>query len=207
MLPNSLEFSSKRIRVGLGTTVQDSGLELGNTVLQIASNATGNYVGSAGTSTGDLRIINAGIGYTPSNSELVYSDVSLTNVTGTGRNATANITISNGVAIAATISDGGTGYVVGDVLTVTQIGSETLGRNLQLSVQSLDGTNELILDNVQGDFITGTGSTVQYTNSLGVTTSLNASVGANVTIPADGIQSITDGLHIKVNHKNHGMHG
>lgn len=206
LLPNSLEFSSKRIRVGLGTTVQDSGLELGNTVLQIASNATGNYVGSAGTSTGDLRIINAGIGYTPSNSTLVYSNVALTNVTGTGRDATANITISSGVAVAATINNGGTGYVVGDVLTATQIGSETLGRNLQLSVQNLSGTNELILDNVQGDFITGTASTVQYTNSSGVTTSLNASVGANVTIPADGIQTVTDGLHIKVNHKNHGMH-
>ena len=206
LLPNSLEFSSKRIRVGLGTTVQDSGLELGNTVLQIASNATGNYVGSAGTSTGDLRIINAGIGYTPSNTTLVYSNVALTNVTGTGRDATANITISSGVAVAATINNGGTGYVVGDVLTVTQIGSETLGRNLQLSVQNLSGTNELILDNVQGDFITGTASTVQYTNSLGVTTSLNASIGADVTITSDGIQSITDGLHIKVNHKNHGMH-
>lgn len=206
LLSNPLEFSSKRIRVGLGTTVQDSGLELGNTVLQIASNATGNYVGSAGTSTGDLRIINAGIGYTPSNTTLVYSNVALTNVTGTGRDATANITISSGVAVAATISNGGTGYVVGDVLTATQIGSETLGRNLQLSVQNLSGTNELILDNVQGDFITGTASTVQYTNSSGVTTSLNASVGANVTIPADGIQTVTDGLHIKVNHKNHGMH-
>ena len=206
LLTNPLEFSSKRIRVGLGTTVQDSGLELGNTVLQIASNATGNYVGSAGTSTGDLRIINAGIGYTPSNTTLVYSNVALTNVTGTGRDATANITISSGVAVAATINNGGTGYVVGDVLTVTQIGSETLGRNLQLSVQNLSGTNELILDNVQGDFITGTASTVQYTNSLGVTTSLNASIGADVTITSDGIQSITDGLHIKVNHKNHGMH-
>lgn len=206
LLPNSLEFSSKRIRVGLGTTVQDDDLEFGNTVLQIASNATGNYVGSAGTSTGDLRIINAGIGYTPSNASLLYTDVALTNITGTGRNATADITITNGVAVAATIRTGGTGYVVGDVLTATQIGTQALGRNLQLSVQGLSGINELILDNVQGDFVTGAASTVQYINSSGLTTSLNQSVGANVTIPADGIQTISDGLHFKVNHKNHGMH-
>ena len=206
LLPNSLEFSSKRIRVGLGTTVQDSGLELGNTVLQVGSNATGNYVGSAGTSTGDLRIINAGVGYTPSNASFVYSDVALSNITGTGRDATADITITNGKAVAATIRTGGTGYVVGDVLTATQVGSQALGRSLQLSVQSLSGTNELILDNVQGDFITGAASTVQYTNSLGATNLLNASVGGNVTIPADGIQTISDGLHFKVNHKNHGMH-
>ena len=206
LLPNSLEFSSKKIRVGLGTIVQDSGLELGNTVLQLASNATGNYVGSAGTSTGNLRIINAGIGFTPSSGSFVHSGVALTSITGTGRDATADVTITNGVAVAATVVTGGTGYVVGDVLTATQIGSQTLGRNLQLSVQGLSGTNELILDNVQGDFVTGAASTVQYTNSLGVTTSLNASIGANVTIPADGVQTITDGLHFKVNHKNHGMH-
>ena len=206
LLPDSLEFSSKRIRVGLGTTVQDSGLQLGNTVLQIASNATGNYVGSAGTSTGNLRIINAGIGFTPSLGNAVYTGVALTSITGTGRDATADITVTNGVAVAATIRNGGTGYVAGDVLTATQIGSQALGRNLQLSVRGLSGVNELLLDNVQGDFITGAASTVQYTNSSGVTTSLNASIGANVIIPADGIQSVSDGLHFKVNHKNHGMH-
>ena len=130
----------------------------------------------------------------------------MTSITGTGRDATADITVTNGVAVAATIRNGGTGYVTGDVLTATQIGSQALGRNLQLSVRGLSGVNELLLDNVQGDFITGAASTVQYTNSSGVTTSLNASIGANVIIPADGIQSVSDGLHFKVNHKNHGMH-
>ncbi len=206
LLPNPLEFSSKKIRVGLGTTVQDSGLNFGNTVLQQGTNATGNYVGSAGTANGTLKIINAGIGYTPSSGSLVFSGIALTSITGTGRNATANITITNGVAVAATVSNGGTGYVVGDILSASQIGSQTLGRNLQLSVQGLTGINELILDNVQGDFEAGTAKTVRYTNSLGVTTDLNSSVGGRVFINADGIQTESDGLNIKVNHKNHGMH-
>ena len=72
----------------------------------------------------------------------------LTNITGTGRDATADITISNGVAVAATISQGGTGYVIGDVLSADQIGTQTLGRNLQLSVQATVGHNEIILDNM-----------------------------------------------------------
>jgi hypothetical protein len=38
----------------------------------------------------------------------------LSNVTGTGRNGTANVTIDSGVAVAATILNGGTGYSVGD---------------------------------------------------------------------------------------------
>ena len=206
LLPDSLEFSSKKIRVGLGSTVQDSGLVLGNTVLQYGSSATGNYVDSAGTLTGDLGILNAGIGYTPSSGALTYNNVSLVSETGEGRNATADISISNGVAVAATINNGGTGYVVGDVLTVNQIGSTTLGRNLQLSSQTLGGINELILDNVQGDFAVGVGNTIRYTNSSGITTTLNESTGGNVTIETGGIQVITDGLNIKVNHKNHGMH-
>ena len=201
-----LEFNSNKIRVGLGTTVQDTGLVFGNTVLQDGSNASGNYVASAGIATGNLTIINAGIGYTPSLGSASYSGVTLTSVTGSGKNATANITITDGVAIAATISSGGEGYVIGDVLTATQIGSETLGSNLRMSISNLTGINQLILDNVQGEFLTGVGKTIRYTNSSGITTYLNSSVGGNVTIMNDGIQTITDGLHIKVNHKNHGMH-
>lgn len=205
LVKNPLEFNSKKIRVGLGTTVQDSGLTFGNTVLQKETDATGNYVNSAGIATGNLTIINSGIGYTPSIGNNTYTNISLTNLTGSGRDITANITISNGVAIAATVSNGGTGYVVGDVLTATQIGSESLGRNLQISVSELSGINELILDNVQGDFEAGTGKAVQYINNSGITTTLNSSIG-DVLIPTDGIQIETDGLHIKVNHRNHGMH-
>jgi hypothetical protein len=206
LMPNSLAFSSRKIRVGLGTTVIDNNIVFGNTVYQKGSNATGNYVASAGIATQSLTIVNPGIGYTPSSGSLVYSNVSLTNITGNGKNATANITISDGVAIAATILNGGTGYVVGDVLSVSQIGSETLGKNLRLSVSSLAGINQLILDNVQGDFITGTGSTISYFNSLGISSDLNYSIGGGVLIPADGIEIENNGLNIRVNHRNHGMH-
>lgn len=205
LLKDSLEISSRKIRVGLGTTVQDAGLTIGNTVVQFNSNASGVYVGSAGTATGNLTITNSGIGYTPSLGSLTYNNVSLLNVTGSGRNATANITINNGVAIAATISNGGTGYSVGDVLTVSQVGLTSLGRNLRLSVASISGVNELILDNVKGDFITGVGNTLRYINNSGITTIINGSFGGNVLVSSDPIV-ISDGLHIKVNHKNHGMH-
>lgn len=206
LVPNALEMSSKVVRIGLGVTVRDSGLTLGNTIIQQNSTGTGNYVGSAGSATGSLSILNAGIGYTPSSGIQTYNSVSLVSQTGNGYNATANITISNGVAIAATINFGGTGYQVGDVLTVNQLGINSLGRNLQLSLSNISGINQLILDNVQGEFLTGVGKTIQYINNSGITTDLNSSVGGNVTIPTDGIQIISDGLHIKVNHKNHGMH-
>jgi hypothetical protein len=206
LLPDSLNLNSRKIRVGLGTTVQDSGLTLGNTVLQRGSNATGNFVGSAGISTGTLSVINAGIGYTPSSGSATYSSVTLNTITGSGQGATANITISNGsvVSTGVTIASGGSGYQVGDVLGITTIGSLTIGQNARFSVGIITGVNQLILDNVQGDFITGAGKTVQYINNSGLTTTLNSSVGGNVTISA--INVVSDGLSIVVNHKNHGMY-
>ena len=87
---------------------------------------------------------------------------------------------------------------------VSTIGNNDLGRNLRLSLVSIANTNELLLDNVQGDFITGAGNTVQFINNSGLRTDLNASSGGNVLI--DGINSVvSDGIHFTVNHKNHGM--
>jgi len=206
LLKDSLEFTSKRIRVGLGTTVQDSNLTLGNTILQQGSNGTGNYVGSAGSAFGTLNVINPGIGYTPSIGNYTYNNVSLTSLTGSGVNATASVSIQNGVAVAATITSGGAGYVIGDVLTPTQVGISSLGLNAQFSVSDIFGVNQLIIDQVQGTFQVGVGKTIQYINNSGITTDLNASVGGNVTILPGGLIEVTDGLHIKVNHKNHGMH-
>ncbi len=208
LLQDSLETFSNKIRIGIGTTVQDTGLTIGNTIIQQNSTGRGNYVGSAGTASGTLGIINAGVGYTPASGSFTFNNVSLTSITGNGRNATANITITDGkvVSLGATIVSGGTGYLVGDVLTSSQIGVSSLGRNLRLSVNNISGINELILDNVEGEFITGSGNIIKYINNAGVTTTLNSAVGGNVTILSGGIQVESDGLHIKVNHKNHGMH-
>ena len=205
LVKDSLEVTSKKIKVGIGTTIANSVLPtLGNTIIQQNSNATGNFVGYAGSAFGDLGLINSGIGYTPSSGTFVFNNVSLDTITGSGRDARANITITNGVAVAATISNGGTGYSSGDVLGITTIGTQNLGRNLRLSVSEISGVNELIIDQVQGEYVTGVGNTLRYINNAGVSTDLNGT-GGNVIVPVDGIETINDGLHIKVYHKNHGM--
>jgi hypothetical protein len=204
LMPNSLSLISRKIRVGLGSTVQDSGLTLGNTIIQQGTNASANYVGAAGSASGTLNVINSGIGYTPSSGGLTIDNINLVTVTGSGKNATANVTISNGVAVAATITSGGVGYQVGDVVGITTFGSITVGRNARFSIVSIASTNQLILDNVQGEFVVGSAKTVQYINNSGVTTSLNASIGGGVLV--NSIDTISDGLHIKVNHQNHGMY-
>jgi hypothetical protein len=207
LIPNPLELNSRKIRIGLASTLQDSGLTIGNTIVQLNSNGSGNYVGNAGIATGTLTTTNSGIGYTPSSGSFTFNNINLTTITGNGRNATANITVSNGsiISLGATIVSGGIGYQVGDVLGISSIGPINVGQNARFTIGSITSINELVLDNVQGEFTTGTGSTIQYINNSGITTILNSSVGGNVIINSP-IVTMNDGLHITVNHKNHGMY-
>ena len=204
LLKDSLSINSNKIRIGFNTTISDTGVTVGNIISQEGSNATGRLAGLAGTATGNLTITNAGVGYTPSSGAATYQDISLNTVTGFGRNATANITITNGVASAATIANGGSGYVIGDVVGITSVGINSLGNNIRFSIGGVTGNNEFVLDNVQGDFATGVGKSIRYTTSAGIVT-LNHAVGGNVFLSGDPVQN-NDGLHIKINQKNHGMY-
>ena len=203
--PNGLTINSREIRVGLGTTVVDSGLIVGNTVKQLNGRAEGSLVAFAGSITSDLTITNAGVGYTPSSGGFTYTGIALTSITGKGINATADLTIQDGVAVGATIRTGGSGYVVGDVLTPVSIGSVNLGSGIQLSVETILGNNTLILDNVQGNFVVNNSLLpLYYENSSGITTELNKGVGGNV-IP-NVINVAEQGNYVRVFQRNHGLY-
>jgi len=210
LLPDPISIASKTIRVGLGTTVADAGYEIGNTFFQDGTNATGDLVGTAGSVTGSLTVSNAGLGYTPADGSYTFTGVNLVTITGSGRGATADISIANGsiVASGATISSGGSGYVVGDVLGISTIGIATIGRDAKLTVTGIGHTNELILDNVQGNFVVGGGKSMNYFNSVGVAQTLNNDLpgapGGDVEIAT--IVTINDGLHMNISHQNHGMY-
>ena len=174
LLPDPININSREIRVGLGTTVADSGYEIGNTFSQQGTNATGNLVGTAGSATGNLDITNAGLGFTPASGDFTFTGVNLVTITGNGRGATADITIKNGsiVASGATISSGGLGYQIGDVVGIDTIGVATIGRNARLTITGIGHTNELVLNDVQGEFVVGAANTLMYVNSSGINTEL-----------------------------------
>jgi hypothetical protein len=201
LMPNSLNFNSKKVRISLASTISDSNFIIGNTVLQSGTNASGNYVGNAGIATGALNIINTGIGYTPSSGIATFSNVILETITGKGRDALAQVTISNGVAIGATITSGGSGYQIGDVLGISSIGAVNVGTNARLSLSNISNINQIIIDNIQGDFVVGAAKTIQYIGVGIGTTNLN---GTGVLV--NEIIEETDGLHIRVDHRNHGMY-
>jgi len=205
LMPNSLSFNSRKIRLELSKEV--SGLtinENGNTFTQDATNATGNLIGVASKATGDLIVTNTGIGYTPSSGQFVFNDVSLIAVSGNGRGASADITVEDGSVTNATIVNGGSGYQIGDVVSIGSIGNSSTGINCRLSIGEIGDTNELILDNVQGEFVSGSSDPIFYTNDLGNSIELDESNGGGVLVSSVNVDS--DGLHVKVNHKNHGMY-
>ena len=200
---DAVKATSRNISVGIGTTIADDDLTFGNTILQVGQTGTGTLVGYAGSATSTLSITNAGVGYTPSSGGYTFAGVALTAVTGNGINATADIYVEDGVAVGATINTGGKGYAVGDVLRPLTVGNSQLGRNMKLSVGEIFGQNELIIDNVQGEFNTTT--QLSYINNSGVTTAINSGIGGNA-IPVSPIRVNSDGLHLEVFQRNHGMH-
>jgi|TARA_R100000030_G_scaffold61725_1_gene46697 hypothetical protein len=207
--PNGISLEPRQLRVGLGTTVNHDSdvphpLQVGNTVKQLSIGAQGTLVAFAGSATGDLSLTNVGSGFTPSLGGFTYTGVALTAITGKGINGTVDITINGGVAVAATINAGGSGYVVGDVLTPVSVGSLDLGSGIQLSVQELLGNNTLVLENVQGNFSTNSAYPLYYENNVGFTTELNG-VGGDV-IPLSPITVAHQGDYMKVFKRNHGLY-
>ena len=200
---DAISIDSRNISVGIGTTLQDTELEFGNTILQVGKTGRGTLVGYAGSATSTLTITNSGIGYTPSSGGYTFAGVALTSITGNGLNATADIYVEGGIAVGATINTGGKGYSVGDVLRPLTVGNTQLGRNMKLSVGEISGNNELVIDNVQGEFDTLT--QLSYINKAGITTVVNSGIGGNA-IPVAPIRINSDGLHMQVFQRNHGMH-
>ena len=205
--PNSINLTSRKVRVGLGTTLGSNNfLEFGNTIYQDGTEATGNYIANAGVATGAMAVVNAGFGYTPASGVSTVCGVALTTITGNGKDATAVVTIQNGNITGAAVSTSGYGYQVGDVVGI----NTNRGINALLSIVSIASTNELILDNVQGDFATGVGKTMMFTPSVGVGTTMNGFGGnvlpTNIQIVEEEDTGYHDGLHVIVDHKNHGMY-
>ena len=78
LVNDPLEFDAKSLIVTTDDLINTTGIELGNTIVQKDSSASADYVGAGGSATGALTVINAGIGYTPSNgTQLTPSNVAL----------------------------------------------------------------------------------------------------------------------------------
>lgn len=303
---NPLFVNSRKVLIGIGTTVNDAGLQIGNTISQIGSNVFGTLVGfgtttpviigvatasitsatvgfgstaplsmvgiaTTGTLPGITTYVGAGntspqlswsfgslpIGVSITSYNLLFEDLSAANTihwnvvgiatsittlplnvgsTGFGTQAVIRPTfvgsfptigVSSGgysgpqppdgeyhtyrLTVSALLSGASsstltTSYTIGFGTTGSTIipaGAPSIPDNLNILSSSATPSG-IIVDNVQGQFLTGPANFIQYTNNSGVTTTLNSASG-NVT-PLAPVIVLNDGLHMKVNHKNHGMY-
>ena len=207
--PNPIQMYSKSSLVGIGTSI--SAADQANLIngVQILQKNNSNFSGKLRSvlggistgATGTLSITNPGSGYTSGST--TFQNKNLVTVSGYGQGAKANLTVIGGVAVAATVSVGGTGYAIGDVLSIASADTGSLGKNLLITIPNTAGIitsiNSLIVDNIQGK-LDATDSTkyITYNGQTGIVTMANASVTSLV--------DITTGLVIKVNHNNHGMY-
>tara|TARA_Y100001935_G_scaffold247024_1_gene242352 strand:- start:10921 stop:18507 length:7587 start_codon:yes stop_codon:yes gene_type:complete len=199
---------SRTASVGIGTTVNQINVTYplvpGNRVTQQNTSATGILEQFTGIATGDLTITNPGIGFTPQSGELTFTGVALTALTGRGTDVTADLHIKDGIAIGATINDGGTNVVLGDVFAPLAFGLDELGDGMKLTVGIITANNRLIISNVQGEFSNNANDFLEYDSTGGTRVALNAGVGGEV-IPTD-TTILEDGLHLKIFQRNHGMY-
>lgn len=199
---NPISVLSKEVVVGLGSTVNSSLVIPGVTISQLNNtSATGKLskvtgaigVGSVTNTVANLTVNNVGSGVTPSTGNFYYGNVGLTAVTGDGSNGLAIVEVSGGSIGIITVTNGGTGYSVGDVVSVN-LGATS--QNVRLNVGVITAINQLTLTQVQGSFDTVNKLTQ---NSVGIASTLPA-------IPTVINVGAGDGEHFKIFHRNHAMH-
>ena len=189
----------RKLRVGIDpSTNMGDILTVGKKVSDsTAVNAIHGYIEQIG---GPLQTVTTsldGVGY----SDGTYTNVPLYNITGNGTGAQATVVVSSGTIDGnPTITNAGTGYVIGDILGITT-SSVTKGTGAQISVSAVSSTiDTLYLTNVQGEEFTVGDDLVVYNN--GTATSY-----ANTDITSsDTISDLYEGNVIEIQQINHGMH-
>ncbi len=212
LAPNPITSLSKKAIVGLGSalsTTPAAGLVPGVKISQFDNlNASATLINTAGVAKiGDASaatIVNPGVGYTPQGASLVYTNIPMVTQTGEGSGAVGNITVQNGVISSVTFTDGGNNYAVGDTLGIGTLGLGN-GSGSVISVGIVSMTKSLVIDNIQGSFVTGVG-TLGYNNGSTVIGIDGKTVGSGSTVASFDVDSTNDGLHFKVNHRAHGLH-
>ena len=155
-----------------------------------------------GSSISTTERVLAGAGYEFSNA----NGISLSSLTGNGSGATADFTLDNETIDSISNISGGTGYQVGDVITINNDDAKVLrGAGAKFVITAIGASfDTLYLTDVQGDkFISGE-TLVQYGSNNNTRT-----VVTNTTVDGDStvLSSLYTGDVFEVTQYNHAHHG
>lgn len=206
---DSLQSYSKRISIGVCTNISNyagivPGVSIGITNMSVSGKLIG-VGGSVSQSVGyALSTVNPGIGYTTYGFTGVYLDT----ITGEGSGLKADVyftgnSLNTTNAGIITVTDGGFGYRVGDIVGIPT--SISFGSGATLRVQTLGSVNTLFLDQIQGNFDSATAIGKNLTYQATAISGVSSYVGL-ATVSTIIENTTYDGLHLKVRHRSHGMH-
>ncbi len=148
------------------------------------------------------EVVVGGTGYSFSSTTAVPT-ISLT---GSGSGCTVNVTVSSEVVTAIAINAAGTGYQIGDVLTVDNTSTKvTRGAGLKFVVLSINSSfDTLYLTDVQGEKFTNDQPLIQY-GASNDTRAVITNVAVNVDSTVNG--DLYSGKVFEVTQYNHAHHG
>ena len=201
LLANPVTALPKNITLGV-TTFTDSGLigilTTGRKISGAIPDSYGYIEYAGGPVSGTPTVTNGGENYT------TQSDLTTTTLVGKGSGLRLTIAQSAGVITGVTITDSGTGYEVGDVVTVT---SATTGRGALITVNAITGRDTLYLTNVQGE---GNNAPRAFRNTTDLiyydTDTTTVSLGNTDITSVTEVGGINSGNYLEVSHFNHGMY-
>ena len=154
------------------------------------------------SSSSSFDIVSGGAGYAFTNP----NNIPLVSLTGTGTGAQCSVTVTDGVITSISNLTLGTGYQVGEMLTIDNTSNlVTRGSGFKLIVQAIASTlDTLFLTDVQGEKFDDGATLVHYGTSNTVRTA-----ATNVTVVANGSTpngSLFDGNKIQITQYNHAHH-
>ena len=167
---------------GQGKLQTLAGIATGDTTdVQKPNNVEGNLSGKGGTedSTDEQTglagssLDNSGVGFPPLDGHQLYTNVSMTSLTGHGRNLTCDLSVTDGAGDLLQLLEMVV-VVIRSVMFLPLVLYSSLGRNLRVVVGLLTAYDEFTISSVQGNFLVGSAATLRYDNATtGVGTDLN----------------------------------
>ena len=147
---------------------------------------------------------NSGIGLTASATPNNFTNVSVSAITGSGTDAVVTVNVnSSGDQIGdsdVNVTNGGSGYAVGDTLLLGKIGATGSGvKAVVKSTSSINNTDLLVLDDVKNNFVND--ENIIHTDGSNNDTTIVAG-----DIDSVNPDPIRDGYTLQFDHRNHGMH-
>ena len=192
---NAITVLPKNVTLGITTILSTDGL--------VGILTAGRRIAGAGTSVGTIVSTGSSVSsITTTAAGLNYNTGtrSTTNVFGSGSGLTLNVSgvDASGTITGISVVSAGTGYNSGDIVALTNTGSQT-GRDAVITVTASGNIDTLRLTNVQGSIPTG--DLVYYNNS-----NVKVSLANTDVLSATEEGGIYSGNYLQVQHFNHGMY-